>query len=655
MNRRRPSLAKAAIVPAVMIAAVTCLSAAEHRVASPDGKNVFVISDANGLVWRAEAGGKPLIVDSPLGLVFKDGIAFGPGAKIVSVEHSEHSGSWINPIGKRRVVPEAYREVHVSLLDGKTSRPFGLIIRASDDGLAFRYDLPIQQGAQDFVIERELTEFRFAGDHRCWIGSESSCAESVYPGRRLSEIPSTSEAKGKAAKPFQGVLPLLVEAQDRYVAIAESDLLDWAGMFLSGTGSPGVKVALAPREDGNGAVASAFPRKSPWRVVMIGQSAGDLIESDWIDTLATPTRIGRPDWIKPGISAWDAWWTGLNPSQPKFKGLECRGDTRSHREYIDFAAEMGWPYQLVDWFWYKDDFSKPLPHADLPALFGHAASRGVRLFVWMHSRDLKATGEDRAFELVSRWGAAGVKVDFMESDSQETVRWYEQTLEKAARHGLMVIFHGCYKPTGLSRTYPNYITQEGVLGNESNKYGSNQCTPEHTAILPFTRGLLGPMDFTPGGFLNRAKEEWVETPPAQVIGTRCRQLAMGVVYFSPLLVLCDSPANYRGQPGLEFYRGLPTVWDETRVLCAEVGQVIAIARRSGDRWYIGAMNSAQPRELDVGMDFLGEGRWTIRSFSDKPEGLPVDVVEKSGPLTSSDRLRLNLGPAGGFAAVLEKR
>lgn len=646
--------AKAAISWVIVVAAATHLSAAEHRVASPDGKNVFVISDAKGLAWRAEADGKPLIAESPLGLVFKGGITFGPDAKIVSVERSEHSGSWINSVGKRRMVPEAWREMRVSLVDGKASRPFGLIVRASDDGLAFRYDLPVQPVAQDFVLERELTEFRFAADHRCWIGSESNCAESVYPGRRLSEIPVTSETKGKAGKPFEGVLPLLVETPDRFVAIAESDLLDWAGMFLSGTGLPGVRVALAPREDGNGAVVSSFPRKSPWRVVMIGERAGDLIESDLIDTLATPSRIGQPDWVRPGISAWDAWWTGINPSQPKFKGLECRGDTRSHLEYIDFAAEMGWPYQLVDWFWYKGDLAKPLPHVDLPALFAHASDKGVRLFIWMHSKDLKAMGEDKAFEMVSKWGAAGVKIDFMESDSQETVRWYEQTLEKAARHGLMVVFHGCYKPTGFARTYPNYITQEGVLGNESNKYGRNQCTPGHTVMLPLTRGLLGPMDFTPGGFLNRAEKDSTDAPPAQVIGTRARQLAMGVVYFSPLLVLCDSPANYRGQAGIEFYRGLPTVWDETVALQAEPGRVVTIARRSGKRWYLGAMNGAEPATLDLDLGFLGDGRWTVRSFSDKPGGRPADVVEKSAQILRGDRLDVHLEPAGGFAAVFER-
>lgn len=655
LSRAFSSAACAGLAFAAAALTAPTAPAEEYRLASPDGSKVFIVSDDWGLFWRAELEDRPVIADSPLGLVFKDGSSFGPESKITGVERSEHSGTWTNPLGKRRTVQENWREMRLYLTEGRTGRRYSLVVRAMNDGLAFRYDLPVQEGSRDFVLTRELTEFRFSGDHRCWLGAESNCAESVYPGRRISEIPSVSDSKKRAGKTFQGVLPLFVETPGCYVAVAESDLLDWAGMFLTGTGGPAVRVELAPREDGNGAVASSFPRRSPWRVLMLGKTAADLIGSDLIENLATPTRLGLPDWVKPGISAWDAWWTGINPTQPKFKALACRGDTRSHMEYIDFAAEMGWPYQLVDWYWYKGDLSKPLPHVDIPAVFKRASEKGVRLFVWMHSKDLKAMGEEKAFRMVAAWGAAGVKIDFMESDSQETVLWYERTLETAARCKLMVDFHGCYKPTGLSRTYPNYITQEGVLGNESNKYGDNKCTPEHTLILPFTRGLLGPMDFTPGGFLNCTPEEWKDRPPAQVIGTRCRQLAMGVVYFSPLLVLCDSPANYRGQPGLEFYRGLPTVWDETVVLKAEVGKAIVLARRSGTRWYLGAMNGASEETVTVPLSFLGGGEWTERSFADKPGGRPVDVVQGTSVKTESDRLEIRFGPGGGYAAVFERK
>ena len=338
---------------------------------------------------------------------------------------------------------------------------------------------------------------------------------------------------------------------------------------------------------------------------------------------------------------------------------------------------MGWAYQLVDWFWYENmssyeitlnlggqnperppvDFTKSVPHIDMPALIAHAKQRGVRLMIWLHSYDLHRYGIERACQLLSGWGAAGMKIDFMNSDSQETVKWYEEVIATAARYKLLVDFHGAYKPTGLARTYPNYITQEGVLGNEYNKLDGNKCTPQHTVTLPFTRGLLGPMDFTPGGFLNVPVAKFKIAEPAMVMGTRARQLAMPVVYESPLTVFCDSPANYRGQPGIEFYRGLPTVWDETVVPSAEVARHIVIARRSGNRWWLAAMNADKPLTLRVPLSFLGPGQWKLRSFADTADSAekPTTLAETTRKVSAIDTIELHLAPAGGFAGVLVPR
>lgn len=635
------------------------VQAAEQQVTSPDGRVQITLSDTGGLRYGVAVDGKPVIDHSSLGLEFQDGTKLGPAAVIVRGESSRHDGEWENRFGQRRSVPERWNQVRVELVEGAqtaTPRRFGLIVRAFDNGVAFRYELPETSGLGEFVLSRELTEFRFVKDYRCWAGGESNCAENQYPQTKLSAIPALTSDPKKVGQPFRSVLPLLVEAEGCLVAIAEADLLDWAGMFLSGKGGePAVSVTLAPRTDGRGAVVSKAPCVSPWRVLMIGRTAAELIGSDLVATLATPNRLGDVSWIQPGIAAWDAWWTGVNPTMPEFTGLKARGDTRSHKEYIDFAAEMGFPYQIVDWFWYEDDLSKPLPHVDLPALFTHAREKGVRLFIWMHSKDLKRMGEEAAFAMVAGWGAAGVKIDFMESDSQETVQWYASTLAAAARHRLMVNFHGAYKPTGLSRTYPNLITQEGVLGNEFNKFGGKLCSPLHTVTLPFTRGLLGPMDFTPGGFLNRAPGEFKDTFPAQVIGTRARQLAMTVLYHSPLLVLCDSPANYRGEPGVEFFRGLPTVWDETVVLEAEVGKRVAMARRSGTRWYLAAMNGGEAVEFNIPLSFLGSGNWSLRSFADRPGKSATELDETSSAIDSKGLVKINLAPAGGYAAVLSRQ
>ena len=391
---------------------------------------------------------------------------------------------------------------------------------------------------------------------------------------------------------------------------------------------------------------------------MIGRTAADLVSSDLIPTLATPNRLGDVSWVKPGVCAWDPWWTGVNATMPQFTGLDARGDTPSEKEYIGFAAEMGWSYQLMDWNWSGGDPTVAEPHMDVPEVFAYAKQRGVRLFVWMHSNALKSAGFEKVFSTMEKWGAAGVKVDFMNSDSQETVQWYEDCLKAAAKHRLMVDFHGAYKPTGLARTYPNFITQEGVLGNEYNKLGGNQCTLQHTITLPFTRGLLGPMDFTPGGFVNRTPSTFKVTYPAQVMGTRARQLAMTVVYRSPLLVLCDSPANYRGQPGVEFFRGLPTVWDESVVLSAEVGKHIVIARLSGQRWFIAAMNGDDALTLDVSLNALGlKGRdWQLREFADGADpAAPETVVETTRNLGDTRTLTLRLAPGGGYAATLSRK
>ena len=374
------------------------------------------------------------------------------------------------------------------------------------------------------------------------------------------------------------------------------------------------------------------------------------------------------------MSAWDAWWTGINSSQPSHTAVQSRGDNRSHREFIDFAAEMGWPYQVVDWYWYQHmtdfrktlyfppnspsgDFTKTVPDIDLPALVDYARAKNVRLFVWGHSLDLENAGIEKTFAHLASLGVAGVKIDFINSDSQEAVQWYVRLLESAARHRLMVNLHGAYKPTGLARTYPNFITQEGVLGNEYNKLGGNRIDFRHTLILPFTRGLLGPMDFTPGGFLNRTPSTFKVTYPAQVLGSRARQLAMTVVYRSPLLVLCDSPTNYRGQPGVEFFRGLPTVWDESVVISAEVGKHIVIARRSGVRWYVAAMNGDDALNLEVPLAFLdAKSRgWRLREFADGADpASPETVVETTRDLGNARTITLRLAPGGGYAAVIMK-
>lgn len=647
------------------------LQAAEQQVAAPNGGLVVTISDVGGLNYRVEAGGKLVVTNSPLGLEFKDGTRLGPSAAIKKTAKDKHRGTWENRFGNRRAVPDDWQEISLTLEESGTSKhTFGLIVRAYNDGVAFRYDLPEKSGLGQFVLTDELTEFRFADDYRCWGGRDGASAEVQYPQTQLSALSSG----GRGGRPARSVLPLLVETPAGYFAVAESDVLDWAGMALVGGGGTTIKPALDRRSDGNGLVASAVPRVSPWRVLIFGRTAAELANSDIIATLASPNRLKDTSWIKPGACAWDAWWTGINPfdDNPRHRAVDARGTTPSTKEYIDIASELNWPYQLMDWYWYDNmtsynkslhskpnptpgDFTKPVPEINVPELMQYARAKNVRLLIWAHSLDVETYGIEKTLSHFAELGFAGVKIDFLNSQSQETVKWCENVLATAAKYHLLIDFHGTYKPTGMARAYPNFITQEGVLGNEYDKLGGNQCTPLHMATLPFTRGLLGPMDFTPGGFLNRAPKDFRVGAPAQVMGSRARQLAATVIYPSPLLVLCDSPQNYRGQPGIEFLRAIPTVWDETVVLQGEVGKSIVTARRSGQKWYLAAMNGDDAAQWPVSLSFLGKGKWQLQKFSDKADGSDYQaVVETKEDVTAKSSTVLSLAPAGGFAGILTK-
>jgi alpha-glucosidase len=519
-------------------------------------------------------------------------------------------------------------------------------MRVFDNGIAFRYAIPSQPGLEKLTILKENTEFRFGDDFPAYTGDTSVCAENNYPARKLSQTPN------------QSVLPALVTTPQAYVCITESDLTNWAGMFLKAGSKNTLTTDLAPRKSGRGAVQISTPAESPWRVVLIGRTSNDLLTNNLVKTLATPNKIGNTSWIKPGITAWDAWWAN---------SIETRGTTETHKPYIDLAAKMGWPYMLCDWGWNEgDDLTKPNKNVDIPGLIQYAKAKNVKLLLWMHNDALNKTGVDKALSTVAKWGVAGVKVDFMNSDSQETVQWYVNTLATAAKYKLLVDFHGAYKATGLARTYPNYITQEGVLGNEWNKIRLDGCSISHTMILPFTRALLGPMDFTPGGFQNVLPSQFVldagKRPGGncQVLGSRAHQLALTMIYPSPLLVLCDSPTSYLGkdlnspEPGLEFYRGLPTVWDETKVLKSEVGKLVIIARRSGKKWYMAAMNGEARESITIQLSFLGRGEYSAQGFGDsgKTEQDPKSIRELKMDGTYSTMLSFGMAQGGGGLVII---
>jgi alpha-glucosidase len=330
-------------------------------------------------------------------------------------------------------------------------------------------------------------------------------------------------------------------------------------------------------------------------------------------------------------------------------------------EYIDLASKMGWPYMLIDWQWYGQfnqpgaDIKKPAPQLNMPEILEYAKSKNVRCWLWMYNTDVDRFNFEEACALYEKWGIAGIKIDFMDSDDQEMVNWYHWVVKTAAKYHLMVDFHGAFKPDGWRRTYPNLVTREGVLGNEYNKW-SMRITPEHMCTLPFTRMLAGPMDFTPGGFLNRNPDKFQNGVPAQVLGTRANTLSQFVIYDSPYLVACDHPKNYYGQVGEDFLKQVKSVWDDTKVLNGVISEYITMVRRSGNTWFIGSMTNSFERELEIKLDFLSDGNYKMISFSDTEKTKEnAEIAERKEKIVKKNELvRIKMAPGGGFAAWIEK-
>jgi alpha-glucosidase len=631
--------------------------------ASPDGKVGVTIAlkekldpypPGSRVYYSIQYQGQPVLLDSPLGLDFKEMPPLARDLQILGESRQSINEPWTAVVGKRKQVVNHANELRLELGESAgRKRRLDLVFRAYNDGVALRYCLPEQPSFKDFRLTSERTEFHFAGNHTIWAaqyGAYRSSQESEFEKISLEKVSSKS---------ILG-LPLLVQASETcFAAITEANLTDWAGMYLTGAGNHpyALSTTLSPRPDEPGVlVRSQAPRYSPWRVIMLGTTAGSLIESNLVANLNEPCVLRDTSWIKPGRSAWDRWWCG---SYAPDAGFPFGMNTASMNYFTQFAADMGWEYVLVDWTWYGEpldpnaDITKSISEVDLPAIIKFAHDRNVNVIIWLRWNHVNRQ-LDQAFPLYEKWGIAGVKVDFMDSDDQEMVNFYHRVIKKAAEHHLLVDFHGAYKPTGLQRTYPNYITQEGVMGNEYNKW-SSRVTPEHNVTLPFTRMLAGPLDFTPGGFRHVRKNNFKPQDVApMVMGTRAHQLAMMVVYESPLQVLCDSPYNYRNQPGLDFLQVVPTNWDETRVLNGQVGEFITMARQSGDRWFLGGMTNSQGRTVEIPLSFLGKGRFQTSIYSDSPDSLdfPERIRIEKKTVTSAEVLKMTLAPEGGFAVAL---
>lgn len=605
------------------------------------------------LYYSIRFGGADVILDSPFGLEFK--APFARNLNVRDVRRESVDETWQRLWGKRKNVRNHYNEMTLVLEETlPPRRQIELFIRAYDDGVAIRYLLPEAWG--DFELAAEHTVFRFPGNPTVWAanyGGHYSSQESEFVEQSINQL-SLNEVYG---------LPLLARLTPTlWVALTEANLTDWAGMHLTPATSRSTLVSsLAPRLDAPDVVVrSTAPRTSPWRVIMIGNRPGAMIESDIVQNLNDPPQ-GDFSWVKPGIASWD-WWNG--PYLPDVD-FEVGMNTATMKKFVDLAAEMGWEYVLVDAGWYVSqgrpeagrpgqEIMTPVPSLDMPELVRYAREKDVDVVVWLYWTGVEEKMEE-AFPLYEQWGISGVKIDFMDRDDQQMVNFYHRVARLAARHHLLVDFHGAYKPTGVSRTYPNLITREGVLGNEYNKW-SARVTPEHNVTIPFTRGMLGEMDYTPGGFRNKTVDTFrpVNTAPF-VMGTRVHQLAMFVVYESAFGVAADSPYNYHTSPaGLDFLKQVPTTWDDTRVLQGYPGDFITVARKSGDAWYVASMSDERARNLELDLSFLGNGTYRAEIWADAYEAaeFPDRLMKQERQVTASDRLPVSMAPAGGHIVRL---
>jgi len=645
---------------------VAAKARAAREVRSPDGKIAITIHTDAPLGYSITVDGKPVLLRSRLGLELADNVKLGEKSVLQSEARNSADNHWENKFGKNRDVRDHYHELSLTLKEGDCT--FGVVARAYDDGVTFRMVLPKQPGMDSFVVTRDATEFTFADDDQVWAGwNNPEGANRPEGGFIGSQEWRYLPNKLSGLNPnFKHGLPFLVQTPAAYVAITESDLLDWSGMWLvpkagarntletqltppipvrpwpsrrpSANNAAEAQSAPPLGEVQKGLVVAKTPHNSPWRTFILGRRPYDLLQSDLVLNLATPSKLADTSWIKPGMSSWGTWWSGTGEN-----------NLPTLQQYIQLSADMGWPYQL----------SEIGDKSIVPELVAYGKERGVRVWLWFHFNDfIDSAVYKRDFPMYEKWGIAGLKIDFIDRDDQWAVNWYEDIARTAAENHLLIDFHGAFKPTGLDRTWPNQITREGIQGNEYNKWSTKE-SPEHKATLPFTRVLAGPADYTPGGFINRQPAQFRNVRVnTQVQGTRASELAMFILIESPFTVACDSYNNYKDKEGkyllgMDFLKGLPTVWDETRGLAGEVGKYVVEVRRNGKNWYLAAISDRDARELPTPLKFLAKGKWKVTLWEDAPDSdqNAEHLVKNGKNVRSSDTLQLKLAPSGGTVAI----
>lgn len=643
-----------------------------YQVSSPDGHITVSVTVGENISYTVSRDGQTLIAPSTISMNLSDGIIFGQNDKVRKTMRSSFDETFPTVAYKKAEVRDNYNQILLNF------KEFSLIFRAYDDGVAYRFVSNLDK-KKTYEVISEQAEFNFGEDRQAFIPYVNSGAKTVE-GQFFNSFENTYTVQNLSQwrKDRLAFLPLVVAADDGVkILITEADLTNYPGMHVIGTeGSNSLKGTFAPypkvidqgghnklqgmvKERENFIAKASGDEVFPWRVIVVSTSDSQLAVNDMVWKLSPKQDVGTDySWVKPGKVAWD-WWNDWNLYGVDFKaGI----NNETYKYYIDFASTHGIAYVILDEGWavnLQADLFQVIPEIDIQELVDYGKERGVGIILWAgywaFNRDM-----EKVCKHYSEMGVKGFKVDFMDRDDQLMVNFHARAAETAARYDLMLDFHGTYKPTGLSRRWPNVVNYEGVHGLEQMKWRPKECDQvTYDVTVPFIRMAAGPMDYTQGAMRNASKSNYrpvYNEPMSQ--GTRCRQLAEYVVFDSPLNMLCDSPSNYISEAECtEFIAACPETWDESLGVNGEIGKYITIARRSGDAWYVGALTNWDERDITLDLSFLGEGEWTLDIFEDGPNAQKAarDYVHTTATVPADRKITVHLAPGGGWAAKITRK
>lgn len=643
-----------------------------YRVTSPDGHISAAVMVGEDIRYSVSRNEQTLIAPSTISMDLSDGTVFGQNDKVRKTVRTSFDDTFSTVAYKKAEVRDNYNQILLNF------KEFSLIFRAYDDGVAYRFVSNLDK-KKTYEVISEQAEFNFGEDRQAFIPYVNSGANTVE-GQYFNSFENTYTVQNLSQwrKDRLAFLPLVVAADEGVkILITEADLTNYPGMHLIGTeGSNSLKGTFAPypkvieqgghnrlqemvKERENFIAKTSGDEVFPWRVIVVSTSDSQLAVNDMVWKLSPKQDVGTDyGWVKPGKVAWD-WWNDWNLYGVDFKaGI----NNETYKYYIDFASAHGIAYVILDEGWavnLQADLFQVIPEIDIQELVDYGKERGVGIILWAgywaFNRDM-----EKVCRHYSEMGVKGFKVDFMDRDDQLMVNFHARAAETAARYDLMLDFHGTYKPTGLSRRWPNVVNYEGVHGLEQMKWRPKECDQvTYDVTVPFIRMAAGPMDYTQGAMRNASKSNYrpvYNEPMSQ--GTRCRQLAEYVVFDSPLNMLCDSPSNYIAEVECtEFIAACPETWDESLGVNGEIGKYITIARRSGDAWYVGALTNWDERDITLDLSFLGEGEWSLDIFQDGPnaEKAARDYVHTTATVPADRKITAHLAPGGGWAAKITRK